>query len=517
MAGGQKVEGDESEDKAPEMQQPNLVKKESPEPGPTPGSSGPAPIPVSPGPDPTSWRKFFVILTGKTNDAHQSVVKNFESLGQTEVRSPDDADYYLVFCPISSRVGTDVSEAMEHLPDDKAAVLVVMHHTFNPDQVIPPSRRLVTDQRVHLTLDCLFHQNKLLDCEFNKKMKASIKAFFKISKKKKSSKGIFTDGLKAMITKKPGNDSREGTSSKRAASNKETSPQAGPSGSEVIPQQKEQKEDTESLKSQNTEVQAGQAQETDLEKQNAKFQKEEAEQTQKDALSVKSPSSDVSVRTNSKGEPGSMDRENNAGKTSSKSIFTNCLKAIKTKIFPKDKKEGHQRAASTTETSPQAGPSGSEVIPQQKEQKEDTESLKSQNTEVQAGQAQEKDLEKQNAKFQKEAEQTQKDALFVKSPSSDVSVCTNSKGEPGSMDRENNADMTSGPKSTTSRKDEEKPQNKEDGNKQSKPTEQKKQPETPVQSQSSESQHTKGGEENKTSMKTEADKASTSPEISARL
>uniref|UniRef100_A0A672I9D4 Uncharacterized protein n=1 Tax=Salarias fasciatus TaxID=181472 RepID=A0A672I9D4_SALFA len=91
------------------------------------------------------------------------------------VRSPDDADYYLVFCPISSRVGTDVSEAMEHLPGekyDKAAVLVVMHHTFNPDQVIPPSRRLVTDQRVHLTLDCLFHQNKLLDCEFNKKMKA---------------------------------------------------------------------------------------------------------------------------------------------------------------------------------------------------------------------------------------------------------------------------------------------------------------------------------------------------------
>ncbi|XP_029966843.1 uncharacterized protein LOC115402434 isoform X5 [Salarias fasciatus] len=179
MAGGQKVEGDESEDKAPEMQQPNLVKKESPEPGPTPGSSGPAPIPVSPGPDPTSWRKFFVILTGKTNDAHQSVVKNFESLGQTEVRSPDDADYYLVFCPISSRVGTDVSEAMEHLPAGKAAVLVVMHHTFNPEQVIPPSSRLVTDRRVRLTVDCIFYQNDLLSGEFNRKMKAEIKTFFR--------------------------------------------------------------------------------------------------------------------------------------------------------------------------------------------------------------------------------------------------------------------------------------------------------------------------------------------------
>ncbi|XP_029966827.1 uncharacterized protein LOC115402422 isoform X11 [Salarias fasciatus] len=129
----------------------------------------------------SSWRKFFTILTGITNGAHQSVVRTFKSEGQTEATSPEDADYCLVFCPVSSRVGTDVSEAMEHLPAGKAAVLVVMHHTFNTEQVIPLSRRLVTDPRVQLTLDCLFHQNKLLSCELNRNMENDIRKFFRAS------------------------------------------------------------------------------------------------------------------------------------------------------------------------------------------------------------------------------------------------------------------------------------------------------------------------------------------------
>ncbi|XP_029965880.1 uncharacterized protein LOC115401727 isoform X2 [Salarias fasciatus] len=131
---------------------------------------------------PASWRKFSIILTGRTNGAHQSVVRTFKSEGQTEARSPGDADYCLVFCPVSSRVGTDVSEAMDHLPAGKDAVLVVMHHTFNPEQVIPPSRRVVTDQRVQLTLDCLFHQDDLLSCKLNRNMENDIRKFFRASR-----------------------------------------------------------------------------------------------------------------------------------------------------------------------------------------------------------------------------------------------------------------------------------------------------------------------------------------------
>ncbi|XP_029965883.1 uncharacterized protein LOC115401729 isoform X2 [Salarias fasciatus] len=143
---------------------------------------------------PASWKKFSVILTGRTNGAHPSVVRTFKSVGQTEARSPEDADYCLVFCPISSRVGTDVSEAMEHLPAGKAAVLVVMHHTFNPEQVIPPSRRVVTDQRVQLTLDCLFYQDDLLSCELNRNMKKNIQTFFRASRSQGTESLLYLEG-----------------------------------------------------------------------------------------------------------------------------------------------------------------------------------------------------------------------------------------------------------------------------------------------------------------------------------
>ncbi|CAN9507531.1 unnamed protein product [Ophioblennius macclurei] len=141
-----------------------------------------------------SWEKFFVIQTGKTNDAHKRVIKTLRSRGQKKAESIQDADYCLVFCPVTSRVGTDVSEAIEHLPDGKPAVLVVMHHTFNTKQVIPRSRRLVKDQRVRLTLDCLFHQNKLLNCQFNDKMNAEIRRCQSF-RSKKSPMACFTPAL----------------------------------------------------------------------------------------------------------------------------------------------------------------------------------------------------------------------------------------------------------------------------------------------------------------------------------
>uniref|UniRef100_A0A8P4GEI3 Uncharacterized protein n=1 Tax=Dicentrarchus labrax TaxID=13489 RepID=A0A8P4GEI3_DICLA len=76
-------------------------------------------------------------------------------------------DYLLVFCPVASRVGTDVSEALEKLPGGKPAIMVVMHHTFNPKQVVANSRRLVDNPNVFLTVDCLFHYGKLLTCNCN--------------------------------------------------------------------------------------------------------------------------------------------------------------------------------------------------------------------------------------------------------------------------------------------------------------------------------------------------------------
>ncbi|KAM8725614.1 uncharacterized protein AB9X84_002370 isoform 2-T2 [Acanthopagrus schlegelii] len=115
-----------------------------------------------------SGNRFCVHVAGKTIGAHLEYITNLNRIGQIEVSSPEESDYIVVFCPIASRVGTDVGEALESLPAGKPAILVVMHHTFNPNQVVAESRRQVTNPNVRLTVDCLFHDGKFLSCTHNR-------------------------------------------------------------------------------------------------------------------------------------------------------------------------------------------------------------------------------------------------------------------------------------------------------------------------------------------------------------
>lgn len=63
------------------------------------------------------------------------------------------------------------------LTDGKPAVLVVMHHTFDPRHVVAESRRQVNDTRVWLTVDCLFYQKNLLPCPLNDIMQKQVADF----------------------------------------------------------------------------------------------------------------------------------------------------------------------------------------------------------------------------------------------------------------------------------------------------------------------------------------------------
>lgn len=63
--------------------------------------------------------RFYVHVAGKTNGAHLEYITNLNRIGQIEVFSPEESDYIVVFCPIASRVGTDVGEALESLPGRK--------------------------------------------------------------------------------------------------------------------------------------------------------------------------------------------------------------------------------------------------------------------------------------------------------------------------------------------------------------------------------------------------------------
>ncbi|XP_069371082.1 uncharacterized protein [Paralichthys olivaceus] len=111
--------------------------------------------------------KFLVVLSGKTNNTHEDIVQMIQNSGHVKVQTPEDCDYCLLFCPITSRVETQVDSSLRLLTE-KPAILVVMYHTFNPDYVTPENHRLgVVDPRVRLTVSYLFHEQRLLRCNHN--------------------------------------------------------------------------------------------------------------------------------------------------------------------------------------------------------------------------------------------------------------------------------------------------------------------------------------------------------------
>ncbi|KAF5887845.1 myosin heavy chain, non-muscle-like isoform X2, partial [Clarias magur] len=75
----------------------------------------------------------------------------------------------LFYIPIVSRAGTDIEAALQKLNSDeeKYVALVVLHHTFDKESVVPDSSRAVNREKT-ITVDCLFHEDEgLLKCQKN--------------------------------------------------------------------------------------------------------------------------------------------------------------------------------------------------------------------------------------------------------------------------------------------------------------------------------------------------------------
>ncbi|XP_016409302.1 uncharacterized protein LOC107741190 isoform X2 [Sinocyclocheilus rhinocerous] len=116
--------------------------------------------------------KVFSILAGKTNNCHKDFVtllrNQIENL--REVGTVDKSDIIFVFCPIVSRAGTDIDDALNksnYSTGSKLTVLVVLHHTFDPEKVVPDSSRSVNRTDI-LTVDYLFYEDTgLLKCQKN--------------------------------------------------------------------------------------------------------------------------------------------------------------------------------------------------------------------------------------------------------------------------------------------------------------------------------------------------------------
>ncbi|KAK7172858.1 hypothetical protein R3I93_002854 [Phoxinus phoxinus] len=116
--------------------------------------------------------KVFSILAGKTNDCEKKCIEILKNRIQNlrEGSSADKSDIILMFCPIVSRTGTDIEAALTKLncsTDSKLVVLVVLHHTFDPEKTVPDSSRCVNRTDM-LTVDCLFYEDTgLLECQKN--------------------------------------------------------------------------------------------------------------------------------------------------------------------------------------------------------------------------------------------------------------------------------------------------------------------------------------------------------------
>ncbi|XP_036420239.1 uncharacterized protein LOC118803833 [Colossoma macropomum] len=135
--------------------------------------------------------KFFSWVNGKTLGSHEDFVRSLCRQRPTlqEVLTVEDCDVVLVFCPVVSRAGTDVEAALQKsdISATEPAVLVVLHHTFDPDSTVPDSSRAVTREKT-LTVDCLFYEDKgLLQCRKNDE------AFRRVSKWIDTQAGIKTN------------------------------------------------------------------------------------------------------------------------------------------------------------------------------------------------------------------------------------------------------------------------------------------------------------------------------------
>ncbi|KAJ0060236.1 hypothetical protein NL108_004103 [Boleophthalmus pectinirostris] len=122
-------------------------------------------------------KKFYPFVSGNTKDSHKRILQKLKKKGAKEMDSIDKSQVVLIFCPIVSRFDSDISAALDEVKKKEAAklpklILVAMHHTHNPEYVVPPKTEYSQDNGEESVpvVHFLFHETKgLLRCLCNKK------------------------------------------------------------------------------------------------------------------------------------------------------------------------------------------------------------------------------------------------------------------------------------------------------------------------------------------------------------
>ncbi|KAK7906947.1 hypothetical protein WMY93_015559 [Mugilogobius chulae] len=90
-----------------------------------------------------------MVVSGKTLGAHLEIIQRINGLVseqafclQLQETKEEDSQVIIVFCPVVSRVGTDIDAALQGLSsNNKPVIVVAMHHMHTPTGLPPPRTR----------------------------------------------------------------------------------------------------------------------------------------------------------------------------------------------------------------------------------------------------------------------------------------------------------------------------------------------------------------------------------------
>ncbi|XP_029902537.1 uncharacterized protein LOC115355794 [Myripristis murdjan] len=121
--------------------------------------------------------KYRSVISGKTFGAHDALLHRVQEPGGLKLVEGNlfsEPHITFVFCPISSRHNTDVDAAMKMTSADKPIILVIMHHTYDPNFMTP---RKTDTQNILLEVNVLYHDSAhgLLNCPKNDQAVAQIR------------------------------------------------------------------------------------------------------------------------------------------------------------------------------------------------------------------------------------------------------------------------------------------------------------------------------------------------------
>ncbi|XP_033832579.1 uncharacterized protein LOC117379987 [Periophthalmus magnuspinnatus] len=124
--------------------------------------------------------KVYIVVAAKTFGADQEILKGIH----VEIcPEPANCDVVLVFCPVTSRSGSDMEDAMRNISEKangKKMILVVMHHSIE-DIYLPQPLQNPGYPNVIKYVNVVYHESKkgLIKCDRNDKAIQELKEFCK--------------------------------------------------------------------------------------------------------------------------------------------------------------------------------------------------------------------------------------------------------------------------------------------------------------------------------------------------